>query len=173
MTNITLQRVFKGEVLCRWLGGRRGPFRNPNSSSPFARIALAIQSFGNLERREDPPLDLLAGFSGSFAGPAILSAGLIIVSFQKTFPRLLTGRIRITLEVSNGPSYNSCSMRRILKTANKPLEIKPQEKSVWICMCGLSKNQPYCDGSHKKVADEEDGKTYEYDSEGRRREVTS
>ena len=64
-------------------------------------------------------------------------------------------------------------MRRVLKTANKPLEIKPQEKSVWICMCGLSKNQPYCDGSHKKVADEEDGKTYEYDSEGHRREVTS
>ena len=63
-------------------------------------------------------------------------------------------------------------MRRALKTANKPLEIKPQEKSVWICMCGLSKNQPYCDGSHKKVADEEDGKTYEYDSEGHRREVT-
>jgi CDGSH iron-sulfur domain-containing protein 3 len=60
-----------------------------------------------------------------------------------------------------------------LKTANKPLEIKPQEKSVWICTCGLSKNQPYCDGSHKKVADEEDGKTYEYDSEGHRREVTT
>jgi CDGSH-type Zn-finger protein len=33
-------------------------------------------------------------------------------------------------------------------------------------MCGLSKNQPYCDRSHKRVADEEDGKTYEYDSEG-------
>jgi CDGSH iron-sulfur domain-containing protein 3 len=66
-------------------------------------------------------------------------------------------------------------MRKVLKTANQPLEIKPQEKSVWICMCGLSKNQPYCDGSHKKVADEEDeedGKTYEYDSEGHRELVT-
>jgi CDGSH-type Zn-finger protein len=64
-------------------------------------------------------------------------------------------------------------MRKVLKIANKPLEIEPQEKSVWICMCGLSKNQPYCDGSHKKVADEEDGKTYEYDSEGHRREVVN
>jgi CDGSH-type Zn-finger protein len=116
---------------------------------------------------------LLAGFSGGFARPSVLPPGLIILSFKKTSPRLLTGRIRITLEVSNGPSYNSYSMRRVLKTANKPLEIKPQEKSVWICMCGLSKNQPYCDGSHKKVADEEDGKTYEYDSEGHRREVTT
>ena len=64
-------------------------------------------------------------------------------------------------------------MRIIRKTANRPLEIKPQEKSVWICMCGLSKNQPFCDGSHAKVAGEEDGKIYEYDEQGHRREVSS
>ena len=64
-------------------------------------------------------------------------------------------------------------MRRILKSASQPLEIKPQEKSVFVCMCGLSKNQPYCDGSHKAVTGEEDGKTYEYDAQGHRREVDS
>ena len=62
-------------------------------------------------------------------------------------------------------------MRKVIKSDKQPLEIKPQEKSVWICMCGLSKNQPYCDGSHKKVTGEEDGKTYEYDAEGHRQEV--
>jgi CDGSH-type Zn-finger protein len=62
-------------------------------------------------------------------------------------------------------------MRRVVKSDKQPLEIKPQEKSVFICMCGLSKNQPFCDGSHKKVTDEEDGKTYDYDSEGHRREI--
>jgi CDGSH-type Zn-finger protein len=137
-----------------------------------AIFALEPHALGDPEGRDDAPLDLLT-FPAVSQAPAILSAGLIILSFEKTSPRLLTGCIRITLEVSNGPSYNSCSMRRVLKTANKPLEIEPQEKSVWICMCGLSKNQPYCDGSHKKVADEEDGKTYEYDSEGHRREVTT
>jgi CDGSH iron-sulfur domain-containing protein 3 len=39
-------------------------------------------------------------------------------------------------------------------------------------MCGLSKNQPFCDGSHKMTRDEEEGKVYRYDDEGHRTEVT-
>jgi len=62
-------------------------------------------------------------------------------------------------------------MRKVLKSDLRPLEITPQEKSVWICMCGLSKNQPFCDGSHKSIAPEEDGKIYEYDAGGHRVEV--
>ena len=38
-------------------------------------------------------------------------------------------------------------------------------------MCGLSSNQPFCDDSHKKTADEEDNKTYAYEKEGDRIEV--
>lgn len=62
-------------------------------------------------------------------------------------------------------------MRKVVKSEQQPLEIKPHERSVFICMCGLSKNQPYCDGSHKKIAAEEADKTYEYDDGGHRREV--
>jgi CDGSH-type Zn-finger protein len=61
--------------------------------------------------------------------------------------------------------------RRVIKKDKGPYEIKPQQYSVWICMCGLSKNQPFCDGSHKKTADEEEGKIYEYDENGNRKEV--
>ena len=38
---------------------------------------------------------------------------------------------------------------------------------IWICGCGLSKNKPYCDGSHKKTRDEAPDGVYAYDEQGR------
>ncbi|MEX2672465.1 MAG: CDGSH iron-sulfur domain-containing protein [Phycisphaeraceae bacterium] len=46
-----------------------------------------------------------------------------------------------------------------------PYEVKASEKSTWICMCGLSKNYPMCDGAHaisRKL--ERDGKLYRYEN---------
>ena len=61
--------------------------------------------------------------------------------------------------------------RIITREARGPFEIKPSDKSVWVCRCGLSKNQPFCDGSHKKTLGEEDGKTYRYGPDGTRAEA--
>ena len=56
--------------------------------------------------------------------------------------------------------------RMIRHEATGPIEVPPQEKSVWICACGLTKNFPFCDGSHKLCKkQEEDGKVYIYDGE--------
>jgi CDGSH-type Zn-finger protein len=61
--------------------------------------------------------------------------------------------------------------RLVKKDASGPMEIKIGGESKWVCMCGLSKNQPYCDGTHKKTSDEESGKLYRYNDDGSRTEV--
>ena len=54
--------------------------------------------------------------------------------------------------------------RLIRHEAVGPIELPPQEKSAWICACGLSQNLPHCDGSHSVCRKtEEDGKLYVYD----------
>ncbi len=61
--------------------------------------------------------------------------------------------------------------RLVKKEAQGPMEIPPSDKSKWICMCGLSKNQPFCDSSHKKTSDEIQAKIYKYKDDCTREEI--
>lgn len=44
-------------------------------------------------------------------------------------------------------------------------------EKISICVCGLSRKYPYCDGTHKITKDEEEGKIYVYDKERNRKTI--
>ena len=60
-------------------------------------------------------------------------------------------------------------MARLIKhEQNVPYEIpEGTELPLYICACGLSKNKPFCDGSHRKTKDEDAADVYVYDDAGR------
>lgn len=57
--------------------------------------------------------------------------------------------------------------RLVKKTAHAPMQVGDK----YVCMCGLSKNQPFCDKSHLKTIGEDDNKLYWYE-DGEREEIS-
>ena len=58
-------------------------------------------------------------------------------------------------------------MRLVKMSGTKPLKLETTEGIFFVCQCGLSKKFPQCNGNHKRVKDEKEGKIYIYDENSR------
>ena len=62
--------------------------------------------------------------------------------------------------------------RLVKRLRDKPYVVTVGGEAKYICGCGLSSAQPFCDGTHKITKTEMPGKLCWYDEEAQRHEAT-
>ncbi len=63
--------------------------------------------------------------------------------------------------------------RLVKRLRSQPYGVTIGGETKYICGCGLSNTQPFCDGTHKVTQAEKPGKIYWYDEEAQPHEVAA
>ncbi len=50
-------------------------------------------------------------------------------------------------------------------------DLDDEKGDIAICQCGLAESYPFCDGTHRETADEDDDVLYDYDVDDSQRRV--
>ena len=61
--------------------------------------------------------------------------------------------------------------RLVMRTRSKPYPVTIGSETKFICGCGLSATQPFCDGTHKQTRDEQEGTLCWYDADVGRNKI--
>ncbi|MGR4868069.1 CDGSH iron-sulfur domain-containing protein [Variovorax sp. LARHSF232] len=61
--------------------------------------------------------------------------------------------------------------RLVMRTRSKPYPVTIGGETQYMCGCGLSATQPFCDGTHKLTRDEEPGVLCWYDADVVRKQI--
>jgi CDGSH iron-sulfur domain-containing protein 3 len=61
--------------------------------------------------------------------------------------------------------------RLVMRTRSKPYPVDIGGETKFICGCGLSATQPFCDGTHKLTRDEQEGALCWYDADVQRKDI--
>lgn len=56
--------------------------------------------------------------------------------------------------------------RLVVHSATGPAKVSGKDGDVFICMCGLSTNKPFCSGAHKTIKNESEDELKVYDENG-------